>query len=46
MNHTVIVRIVRIEDGQLMRKFPLNQSEVQAFLKSMEKNDLVAITVE
>lgn len=45
MNTTVIVRIVRIEDGQLMRKFPMPQNEVQSFIKSMEKNENVVITI-
>jgi len=46
MNTTVTVRIVRIEDGQLIRKFPMPQNEVQSFIKSMEKNDNVIVYIE
>ena len=46
MNEIVTVRVTRIEDGQLLRLFPMEAKNVQSFLKSMEMNDLVTIIIE
>jgi hypothetical protein len=46
MNEIVTVRVTRIEDGQLLRLFPMDAKNVQSFLKTVEDNELITVVIE